>query len=146
MKKKFSVLFFVVALAVSLGLVSETPALASPGLVGLWHFDEGIGSTAGDSSGYGNDGILSGGKFGNALSFDGTNNYVEVLDADSLDLTSDFTIEAWIKPTAINRFQGILQKGSFASTFGKYEVHLTNNAADEELVPVGDVSVQSAWL
>ncbi len=34
---------------------------------------------------------------GNALNFDGINNYVEVLDNDNLDLTDSLTIEAWIK-------------------------------------------------
>jgi hypothetical protein len=31
---------------------------SSPGLVGYWRFDEGTGTSAGDSSGYGNDGLL----------------------------------------------------------------------------------------
>lgn len=39
-------------------------------LVGRWHFDEGSGKIAYDSSGYGNDGMLSGGAFGDAFEFD----------------------------------------------------------------------------
>ena len=35
------------------------PVAATPDIAGLWNFDEGIGSTAADSSAYGNDGTLS---------------------------------------------------------------------------------------
>ena len=51
-------------------------------LVAYWDFDEGTGSTAHDSeNGY--DGVINGatwttGVSGNALSFDGTDDYVEV--------------------------------------------------------------------
>ncbi len=38
------------------------------------------------------------GRFGRALSFDGTNDFVRITDAASLDLTAGMTIEAWIKP------------------------------------------------
>jgi C1A family cysteine protease len=73
-------------------------------LVGWWRFDEGSGSTAGDSSPYGNDGTISGASWvlnasadgSHALSFDGVNDYMQVPDASSLDLTGDMTIEAWV--------------------------------------------------
>ena len=73
-----------------------------PGLVGLWHFDEGEGAIiANDSSVYGNDGNIYGativdGKFGNALSFNGKSDYVEIDNAISLNITQG-TWEAWIK-------------------------------------------------
>ena len=58
------------------------------GLVGYWKFDEGSGGTAFDSSGNGNDGSLVnmddsdwvGGKYGNALEFDGVDDYVDAGD------------------------------------------------------------------
>jgi hypothetical protein len=40
------------------------------------------------------------GKFGNALSFDGVNDWVTVADANALDLTTGMTLEAWVFPTA----------------------------------------------
>jgi hypothetical protein len=41
----------------------------------------------------------SGGKIGNALSFDGTDDYVETVQSLDLNLlTSAFTFEAWVKP------------------------------------------------
>jgi hypothetical protein len=71
--------------------------------VGLWHFDEGTGDKAYDNSVNGNTGTLVNdpkwvaGKFGgNALKFDGVNDYVEVPDSSILE-PSTITVEAWVK-------------------------------------------------
>jgi Concanavalin A-like lectin/glucanases superfamily/Viral BACON domain len=79
---------------------------ASASLIGAWGFDEPSGTTATDASGSGNTGTLSGttrttGKFGGALTFNGTSDWVTVADANSLDLTTGMTLEAWVKPTAV---------------------------------------------
>ena len=72
-------------------------------LVSYWDFNEGLGLTAYDfvSS---NDGAIvganwSGGKFGSGLSFDGLDDYINVGDVPSLDISSAITIEAWAKTT-----------------------------------------------
>ena len=71
-------------------------------LVGWWRFDEGSGTVANDSSGYGNDGTFNGdpqwavGMLGGALEFDGTDDYIEVPDNESLQLWERFTLAAWI--------------------------------------------------
>ncbi len=73
------------------------------GLVGCWHFDEGSGTTAYDSSGSNNHGTLYNGptwvdgKFGKALGFDGVNDYVRV----SRNIQDDFTVQLWLK-TSVN--------------------------------------------
>jgi hypothetical protein len=78
----------------------------SPGPVGYWNFDEGYGTTAYDSTGYGNDGAISGatwvqnGARGRALSFNGTSNYVIASDKDLPSGNSDRTFNAWIKTDA----------------------------------------------
>ena len=75
-------------------------------LVGYWKFDEGSGTIAADSSGNGNTGTLINnptwvdGKSGKALSFNGVNNYVKIPDSNSLDMTSQITVEAWVYPRA----------------------------------------------
>ncbi|MBI4452708.1 hypothetical protein HY637_04720, partial [Candidatus Woesearchaeota archaeon] len=79
----------------------------SSNLIAAYSFNEGSGTTLGDSSGNGLNGAVSGatwtaGKYGNGLNFDGTNDWVTVNDAASLDLTSSMTLEAWVYPTAIN--------------------------------------------
>ena len=77
------------------------------GLVAAYSFNEGSGTTVTDLSGHGNTGTINGavwsaaGKFGNALSFNGTNSWVTVNDAASLDLSSTMTLEAWVNPTTL---------------------------------------------
>ena len=91
-------------------------ATVPQGLVAAYSFDEGSGSTAGDSSGKGNQGTLSGaawsssGRFGSALSFDGLNDWVTVQDADSLDLTTGMTLEAWLRPQSTSLWQTAILK------------------------------------
>lgn len=76
-----------------------------PGMVSYWKFDEWFGTTAADSADL-NPGAVSGatwttGKVNGALDFDGTDDYVEVLDSANLRITDEITIEAWIKPDTI---------------------------------------------
>ena len=76
--------------------------------VGIWRFEEGEGIDIHDESGYGNhgtfhgnptpvfpDGVYSGTT---ALQFDGVDDYVEIADDESLNITDEITIEAWIYP------------------------------------------------
>ncbi len=88
---------------------SATTLSTIPGLVSAYSFNEGAGTTAGDSSGNGNKGTLtsgitwtSSGKFGNALLFSGTNAFVSVPDSASLHLSTAMTLEAWVNPSVVN--------------------------------------------
>ena len=71
-------------------------------LAGLWLFDEGTGKVVNDISGNGNDGEFAGpkwvnGKFGKALEFDGTPNYVTVPHNDMFNFgTDDFSMGCWM--------------------------------------------------
>jgi hypothetical protein len=91
-------MIYLVSFVLVLSLVSN----ASADLVGYWKFDEGSGTIAYDSSGNGNDGTIQGdpqwvaGKIAGALQFDGTDDYVEVPDSPSLDITDAITIAAWV--------------------------------------------------
>jgi hypothetical protein len=94
--------------ATTTAAVSVTVSNAvSTGLVGAYAFNEGTGTTAGDSSGAGNGGTLSNaawtadGVFGPALSFNGSNAWVSVADSANLDLTTSMTLEAWVRPSAL---------------------------------------------
>ena len=150
MKRIFSILFALV-LAVSLMLVPAASVGASPGpgIVGLWHFDEGIGSTAADSSGYGNDGTLSGGKFGNALSFDGSDDYVEIPSNSSI-MPTTLTVEAWVQPGKTGARQSIVSKwdgGADASysleltAANKFLFYLHNGTTTESITGTTVVTV-----
>jgi hypothetical protein len=96
-------------------------------LVGWWRFDEGSGTVASDSSGYGKDGTLLptgsepqwvDGKYGNALSFDGINDYVEIPYNSILNVSPNISIELWIKLASNAGFQYIASKGTWATKTG----------------------------
>ena len=77
--------------------------------VAAYGFDAGSRDDHSDQSGNGNNGTLgnttwagaTAGRFGNALSFNGTNAYVTVPDSASLDLTNGMTLETWVRPTTL---------------------------------------------
>ena len=89
--------------------VMGPPAGGDKSLVAHWTFDETEGLTAADSSGYGNEGILTGmvgtewttGTKGGALEFNGSTQ-VHIEHSDSLQLSSSVTIAAWVKMNAGN--------------------------------------------
>jgi glucose/arabinose dehydrogenase/chitodextrinase len=103
--------------AVAEATTAAAPA-TPPGLVGAWGFTEGAGTSTADASGRGNSGTLVGGtswstqgRYGSALSFNGTNGQVRVADSASLDLTTAMTLSAWIRPAASqNGWRTILQR------------------------------------
>jgi fibronectin type 3 domain-containing protein len=88
----------------------------SPGLVAAYGFDEGSGSTTADQSGGGNNGALSNaswaatGRYGKAISFNGTNSMVTIPDSNALDLTTGMTIEGWVQPTVSNSWETLIVK------------------------------------
>src|SRR6266850_1965080 len=89
-------------------LVAAAPTMsqAQSGLVAAWNFNEGTGKTVADASANNNTGTISGatwstlGRYGNALSFNGTSNLVVVNGAPSLNVTTAMTLSAWVFPTA----------------------------------------------
>ena len=90
---------------------------SNTGLVAAYNFSEGHGTTIADASGHGNTGTLSNvawssaGKFGNALSFNGTNSIVNIPDSATLDLTNGMTLEAWVQWTGTsNGWKAVIAK------------------------------------
>ncbi len=92
-------------------------------------FDEESGNIAYDQSSYGNDGTIYGatrvrGIIGKALSFDGVDDYVEVADSESLDITDAITIEAWAKVNSwVNSYPRILAKKNAYSLYFNASTH-----------------------
>ena len=114
------------------------------GLVGYWTFDGSdiSGTTAYDRSGSGNNGTLTNGptraieKVGQALNFDGANDYV----ISSSNLSSRFsddsvTISAWIYPTA---------GGVVVSELGQTSINSLWHDSQIEVLPTGEIKV-SVW-
>jgi len=69
-----------------------------------WKLDDGSGSVAADTSGYGYNGAIGGtpiwvvGKIGGALDFDGSTNYIDINDQV---VEGTFTLALWLKPRDI---------------------------------------------
>lgn len=92
-------------------LLTLSPAFAAintENITALWLFDEGEGTTATDSSGNGNDGTIHGatwvdGKFGQALEFNGTDNWVEVPHSQtvSFEAGTSFSLTVHFKGTKV---------------------------------------------
>ena len=83
------------------------------GLVGCWHFNEGSGNTAYDSSGNGNNGTINGatwvdGYYGKALEFDGVDDNIRIQDSESLSVSSELTMMARIYTINFHASGGII--------------------------------------
>ncbi|MHC4703938.1 MAG: LamG-like jellyroll fold domain-containing protein, partial [Planctomycetota bacterium] len=92
--------------------------VTDPSLVGWWKLDEDGGAVAIDWSGHGNHGTLQGdpqwapGQVGGALEFDGSGDYVDCGNPESLTITDNITIMGWIKVAAFTKtWETILAKG-----------------------------------
>jgi hypothetical protein len=110
MCSKISTLFLIAVVTSFLmcAFVAEAQVVQQ-GLISYWTFDEADidGDTVRDVSGN-NHGTMVGdpqivaGKVGEALEFDGEDDYVKVLHSEDLDFqTDEATVEAWIYPNAI---------------------------------------------
>ena len=125
-----------------------------PNTMGLWHFDENAGDSVYDETGNHNDGELVGdpewtpdGRFGYAVDFDGSGDYVTISDDPSLDIdsaTGALTMEAWIYPHAVGTavYQGIIAKRGIGQSQQNYSMWI--NPTDSNLVFCGG-TYPSGW-
>lgn len=91
-----------------------------------WKFNEGTGGTAGDSSGSGLEGAITGaawstGVNGGALTFDG-NDYLTVADDNKLDIYDKLTVSFWINASA------------YPSGYAGYPIKKNSNTTDANFV------------
>ncbi|MBI4425442.1 MAG: fibronectin type III domain-containing protein, partial [Elusimicrobia bacterium] len=112
---------------------------------GVWHFDEGSGTTARDASGFGNHGALrcdfancistptyvaGPDGLGSAVKLPGQNDsFVLVPDAPSLNGTGGLTLEAWVKPSiaasAMTAEATVLAKGDSDTAVRAYGIDVS---------------------
>ncbi|MHC4160308.1 MAG: LamG domain-containing protein, partial [Planctomycetota bacterium] len=131
------------------GNIDVDPCFVNPGfweltrdLISFWEFDEGSGATAYDSAGD-NDGTVYGatwttGKFDGALSFDGTDDYVNVSHSNGLNPGTwwSFTVCGWIKPGTWYLVVGVRDGES-----GKVQLYLNDGQKIGELTDnTGDIN------
>lgn len=88
------------------------------GPVAAYGFNENTGTTVSDASGNNNTGNVgtatwTTGKYGNALSFNGTNAKVTIANSATLQLTNAMTLEVWVNPSTLgNVWRDIIYKGN----------------------------------
>jgi len=107
------------------------------GLVGYWTFNgadiDWSTNTAYDRSGQDNNGTIYGakpaiGKVGQALEFDGVNDYVDCGNGPSLDITDAITVEAWAKSDAEENGRIVSKHGG-----GSYGWMLSQRGSDDSI-------------
>ena len=102
------------------------------GLVGHWRMDEpdwtGSNNSAADSSPENNNGtvygagVISSGIFNSAGDFDGVDDYIEISDDSTLDMSDDITIAAWVRPEFTLQNKRILTKGQGTGGYYAYSI------------------------
>jgi PKD repeat protein len=121
--------------------ITITVTVAPGGLVAAFGFEEGSGTTTSDASGSANNGTLNGatwtaaGKYGNALSFNGSGAVVTVPNSASLGLSGAMTVEAWVYPTSVGGWQPVVYKYN-----DLYYLLGSNPGANEPATGVGDTA------
>jgi alpha-mannosidase len=131
-------------------IVANTGETTPPGATGLYPFSEGAGSGTADLSGNGNNGSVVdaawvAGKYGQGLQFNGSTSYVSVPDSGSLDIGSTGTIEAWVNLAAVNRWHGIVAKGS-ANAEAAHNYSLEVNNGNRAVCAVGNGASSNSVL
>jgi hypothetical protein len=116
--------------------------------VGRWDFEEGTGTTINDSSGNGNTGTYSGttgsqwvnDHGSKALSFNGTNNYVNI-GSNTVGNGTAYTMEAWFKTNDLTTLPNIYAEAStvggnessniqiYVSSDGTLDAYIRDNAS-----------------
>jgi hypothetical protein len=141
---------------------------ADPNFVAYYTFNKGSGTTAADSAGS-NDGTLtnfacttldcdpnsgwvSTGMSGNAISFDGSNDFVDVGPNIGNFGIGDWTISTWVKVSNGNAFDVIVGKGNIAAGDFILYKHINDNTlylyadAGQILISVIDPSLMNIWV
>jgi hypothetical protein len=103
-------------------------------IIGMWLFDEGKGDVAEDSSGNGNHGTLMNdpkwvdGKFGEALSFDGVDDYVDT-ELNTDDLSSPITISLWMNAAQVKKSPLVSGYNNANPNVNRWDIQLNRDGA-----------------
>jgi len=117
---------------------------------GVWHLNKDAGDVL-DTSGNNNDGANNNatrqqpGQVGFGFDFNGTTAYVEVDDDDTLDITQELTVEAWIEADAIpDTIQTVV--GKWGAGWATINYLLATDDLDASRLSVADGVVHSKAL
>jgi hypothetical protein len=138
----------------------EIAALAAPGLITWYKFDQTGGTAVADSSGDFNHGTMNGGaawttgNVGNAADLNGTNGYI-ALPSGIVSGTDTITIAAWVNLDRVNNWTRIFDFGSGTSTNmfltprnganGKIRFAIKNNGSSEQIIDGQSALLAGGW-
>jgi len=127
----------------------ESP-LVTPkaGPVADYSFDEKNEETQADTSGNGHTATVEGatwtehGRYGGAMEFDGENDQLTIPDSESLRLSEEFTLEAWVRPHAGSPWSPVIGKAAPGQPgYGLF----ANGDEGSNLHPMGFIS-EDQWV
>lgn len=156
--------FFFLLISVLVLLVSFQGAMAinlTDGLISYYKLDETSGTTASDSANT-NDGTVNGatwvsGKINNGLSFDGTNDYVNIPSGDMISdwYNTEYSISAWIDVNDGSEHHAIYGEansgtdnpyGVFRILYNKIELRIRENTNSyKTILVVSDNTISSGF-
>jgi len=134
---------------------STTTGVWASDYAGVWHLGQNDNMT--DSTSNNNNGSASGnasstdnlvynsGKLGEAFSFDGNNDYVQVVDDSSLDITNEITMSAWVRNNGSGSKQTILTKWSAEIETAQNTYWILVNTNNTIGYGVGDGAINSEF-
>lgn len=135
-------------------------ASANSNLVGQWRLDQGTGTVAADTSGFGDNGTILGpaswigGPGGGALEFDGGTARVVVPDAPQLDPPNQVSVSAWIERVGSpGAYRYVVSKGGHGCVAASYGLYSGPNGGLQFYVSRGHGAIyarspdagQSVW-
>ena len=138
------------------GAATEAAPPVDPTLAGYWNFDEGTGTTALDSSGHGNNGVLQGGagwgpgRVGNhCLALMSAGAFVDIPET-VVDTSKPYSVSAWVQLTVATGNQTVVSiDGNVDSAFffkqhsaGSFTLEV--RASDDVSAPVAASAMASA--
>ena len=124
-------------------LNNNTASVNTSGLVGYWRFEEGTGTTASDSSVYGNTGTLYNSPtwltnscmFGDCLNFSGGTDLVNVSNSPSLNITNAITVAAWVNDPPAEVANSNNYESANTSVSTSYPTSTTSIDSSSQAVP-----------
>jgi hypothetical protein len=116
--RRFIAIVLALVIALTLVLIPAASVRADgPMLAARWNFDVVSAGQVADLSGNGNSGTINGATsvtsqsgFGNAMSFDGIDDYIDCGNNSSLNVASAITLEAWIYLDSATHWNKIVAK------------------------------------
>lgn len=135
--------------------------IAADNLIAYWTLDETTGTTAYDTSGYGEHGTLQNmgsgnvgfpGKVGNSMRFDGDDDQIAIPSSPNLRLNDSWSISCWYQRISfVNTFPGVWVKGNSSTADGYLlwynsggQIHYKRNS-NQSFSPTGVIS-DGAWV